>query len=103
MAIVGPLTSIVLGGLLTLLAALTAVPLASTVTNPAGAIAQLNPLTFLVAWLGSINVLVASSTWSLASPWTAAACCARSSGQSPEICAGPHAGLPGWGRPLLRC
>jgi Zn-dependent protease/predicted transcriptional regulator len=58
MAIVGPLTSIVLGGLLTLIAAVTSVPLEQTVSDPAAAIAQLSPFTFLVAWLGSINVLV---------------------------------------------
>jgi Zn-dependent protease/predicted transcriptional regulator len=58
MAIVGPLTSIVLGGLLALLAGASAGPLQDTMTNPTATIARLSPLTTLLLWLGSINVIL---------------------------------------------
>jgi Zn-dependent protease/predicted transcriptional regulator len=55
MALVGPLTSLVLGGLLLLIAGSAIGPL-SGVTNPTKVVAQLSPLTALVLWLGSINL-----------------------------------------------
>jgi Zn-dependent protease/predicted transcriptional regulator len=58
MAIVGPLTSLVLGGLLVLLAGTSVGPLASAITDPTTAIASLGPLTTLLLWLGSINVIL---------------------------------------------
>jgi Zn-dependent protease/predicted transcriptional regulator len=58
MAVVGPLTSIVLGGILVLLAGTSAGPLASTMTDPTTAIARLSPLATLLLWLGSINVIL---------------------------------------------
>jgi Zn-dependent protease len=58
MAVVGPLTSIVLGGLLTLLSGAIAGPLRGAMQNPGDAIARLSPLTTLLMWLGSINVVV---------------------------------------------
>jgi len=61
MAIVGPLTSIVLGVLLTLgvsggLAVIG--PMAFGETFPANVIARLSPVVILLLWLGSINVIV---------------------------------------------
>ena len=58
MAIVGPVTSLVLGGLLTLLAGTSVGPLANTLADPTTAIARLSPLTTLLLWLGSINMAV---------------------------------------------
>jgi Zn-dependent protease/predicted transcriptional regulator len=58
MAIVGPLTSIVLGGLLAWLAGASAGLLRDTMTNPTATIARLSPLTTLLLWLGSINVIL---------------------------------------------
>jgi Zn-dependent protease len=55
MAIVGPLTSLVLGGLLLLLAGATAGPV-STLTDPTRVMAGMSPLTMLLLWLGSINI-----------------------------------------------
>ena len=58
MAFVGPLTSIVLGGVLLGIAGATVGPLADTIADPSAAIAKLNPLSTLLMWLGSVNVLV---------------------------------------------
>jgi Zn-dependent protease/CBS domain-containing protein len=58
MAIVGPLTSIVLGGLLVWLAGASAGPLQDTMTNPTKTVAQLGMLPTLLLWLGSINVIL---------------------------------------------
>jgi Zn-dependent protease/predicted transcriptional regulator len=58
MAVVGPMTSIVLGGLLAWLAGARAGPLQDVVTDPTRAIAGLSPLTTLLLWLGSINVIL---------------------------------------------
>jgi Zn-dependent protease/predicted transcriptional regulator len=55
MALVGPLTSLVLGGVLLLIGGSAIGPL-SGVTDPTKVVAQLNPLTALVLWLGSINL-----------------------------------------------
>ena len=58
MAIVGPLTSIVLGVVLVLITALTVGPVGDAVADPQQMMAQLGPLTTLLLWLGSVNVLV---------------------------------------------
>ncbi len=57
MAIVGPLTSLVLGGLLLLLAGVTVGPL-STLTDPTRIMAGMSALTMLLLWLGSINIIL---------------------------------------------
>jgi Zn-dependent protease/CBS domain-containing protein len=56
MAILGPITSLVIGGALMAIAGVSAGPLDVTLSDPREAIAQLNPLTTLLMWLGSINV-----------------------------------------------
>jgi Zn-dependent protease/predicted transcriptional regulator len=58
MAIVGPLTSLVLGGLLVLLAGASVGPVQDAIADPTQAAARLNPLLTLVIWLGSVNVTV---------------------------------------------
>ena len=58
MAIVGPLTSLVVGGLLLLLAGAIAGPISGAMTQPGNVIGQLSPLTTMVFWLGSINVVL---------------------------------------------
>jgi Zn-dependent protease/predicted transcriptional regulator len=55
MALVGPLTSLVFGGLLLLIGGSAVGPL-SGVTDPTKIVSQLSPLTALVLWLGSINL-----------------------------------------------
>jgi CBS domain-containing protein len=58
MAIVGPLTSLVLGAGLVVLASLTAGPLEALVTSPQQIVSALGPLTTLLGWLGSVNFTV---------------------------------------------
>jgi Zn-dependent protease/CBS domain-containing protein len=58
MAIVGPITSIVIGGICLLAAGVFARLPADATTNPGLALAALNPLTTLLLWLGSINILL---------------------------------------------
>jgi Zn-dependent protease/predicted transcriptional regulator len=58
MAFVGPLTSIVIGLALLLIAGAGAGPITASITDPTQAIASLNPLTTLLMWLGSVNVFV---------------------------------------------
>jgi CBS domain-containing protein len=55
MAIVGPLTSLILGGALTVIASISAGLLRAVVSNPRQAIAALGPLATLLGWLGSVN------------------------------------------------
>jgi Zn-dependent protease/predicted transcriptional regulator len=55
MAIVGPLTSLVLGGALAWVAGIGAGPPQAVVSNPRQVIAALGPLATLLGWLGSIN------------------------------------------------
>jgi len=55
--IVGPITSLVLGFLLTWLAGVSARPF-DTMTGSEAAIAQLNPVTTILLWLGSVNILL---------------------------------------------
>jgi Zn-dependent protease/predicted transcriptional regulator len=57
-AIVGPITSFILGSILTLLAGVSAGPI-DTMTGSAGAIAGLSPLSTMLLWLGSVNILLA--------------------------------------------
>jgi CBS domain-containing protein len=56
MAILGPITSLVIGGALLALAGVSTSPLDITLSEPRETVAQLNPLTSLLMWLGSINV-----------------------------------------------
>lgn len=58
MAFVGPLTSIVIGIVLLLIAGAGAGPISASITDPTQTIARLNPLTTLLIWLGSLNVFV---------------------------------------------
>lgn len=56
-ALVGPLTSIVLGMLLVLIGGFTT-PVGEAISDPEQAVAQLSPLTTLLMWLGSINIFL---------------------------------------------
>jgi Zn-dependent protease/predicted transcriptional regulator len=58
MALVGPLTSIVVGAALTLGGSLTSGPLAHTVRNPQQVLSGIGPLPTLLLWLGSVNLTV---------------------------------------------
>lgn len=58
MAIVGPLTSLVLGVIFLFLSGTMATGLSVLSGDPAGALAQLNPLSTLLLWLGPINILL---------------------------------------------
>lgn len=58
MAIVGPLTSIALGLALSVVAGLTVGSVRIAVSDPLQAARQLTPLTTLLMWLGSVNVIV---------------------------------------------
>ncbi|RJR23784.1 site-2 protease family protein [Candidatus Microgenomates bacterium] len=57
MAVVGPLTSILLGAIFLFLASLGA-PLTMAFGNPATFFSQLGPVTTLLLWLGPINILL---------------------------------------------
>jgi Zn-dependent protease/CBS domain-containing protein len=56
-AIVGPLTSIILGGLLVALAVFLGAP-GEAALSPTGFLSQAGPLITLLMWLGSINILL---------------------------------------------
>lgn len=58
MAIVGPLTSLLLGVIFLFLSGTMATSLSVLSGDPAGALAQLNPLSTLLLWLGPINILL---------------------------------------------
>jgi Zn-dependent protease/predicted transcriptional regulator len=58
-AIVGPLTSLLLGALLLGIAAAIAGPIRTGLADPALIIRQLSPMATLLLWLGSINVTLA--------------------------------------------
>lgn len=58
MAIVGPLTSLLLGVIFLFLSGTMATGLSVLSGDPAGALAQLNPLSTLLLWLGPINILL---------------------------------------------
>jgi Zn-dependent protease len=57
-AIAGPLMSLFLGIVMTLLAGVSASPM-DTMTGAAGIIASLNPLSLMLLWLGASNILLA--------------------------------------------
>lgn len=57
MAILGPVTSLVIGGGLLVVAALIAGPIPA-VADPIEVIAQADPVTVVLLWLGSINVIL---------------------------------------------
>jgi Zn-dependent protease/CBS domain-containing protein len=56
MAVLGPVTSLVLGGLLLVIAGASVNAMDVTLSNPGQTAAQLGPLTTLFVWLGSINL-----------------------------------------------
>jgi Zn-dependent protease/CBS domain-containing protein len=58
MALVGPLTSIVLGVGLVVVAGVGAAPVGDALLDPAQVMEQLSPAITLLAWLGSVNVLL---------------------------------------------
>lgn len=58
MAIVGPLTSLVLGAIFLFLGEASAGVVTEAAGNPARALARLDPLSTLLLWLGPINILV---------------------------------------------
>lgn len=57
-AIVGPITSVVLGGIFLALAAVSGANVLTSTTDPTQLLANLNPLTTLLVWLGPINILL---------------------------------------------
>jgi len=57
MAIVGPVTSMVIGVALTLVASLI-IPVDLQITDPMVALGQLGPVTTLLFWLGSVNIML---------------------------------------------
>jgi CBS domain-containing protein len=59
MAIVGPLTSLILGVVFTLLTGVGIGSLGTSVNDPAEIAAQLGPVTTLLIWLGPVNILLA--------------------------------------------
>lgn len=58
MAIVGPLTSLVLGGALLVLGGAIAGPIRGGMLDPGNVIGQLSPVATIIIWLGSINVIL---------------------------------------------
>jgi Zn-dependent protease len=57
--IVGPITSLILGGLFILMASgISANLLSTAMRDPTQAVAQLDPLTTLLLWLGPVNILL---------------------------------------------
>ncbi|NLF12153.1 MAG: CBS domain-containing protein [Anaerolineaceae bacterium] len=58
MAIVGPLTSVVLGAILVVIGVASAGPLPNAAAAPNQFLASLGPLTTLLLWLGTVNIVV---------------------------------------------
>lgn len=56
--IVGPLTSIVLGGIFILLSGVGAISIGGAIQDPNQALADLGPIMTLLLWLGPINILL---------------------------------------------
>ncbi|MBD3368392.1 MAG: CBS domain-containing protein [Candidatus Eisenbacteria bacterium] len=59
MAILGPLTSLVIGGVLLLLASLMAASSPGSLEDPVAFVEGLSPVTTVLIWLGSVNVFLA--------------------------------------------
>jgi Zn-dependent protease/CBS domain-containing protein len=58
MAIVGPITSIVLGVIFLFLGNIMAASMAETVTDPVAVFSRLDPLPTLMLWVGPVNIIV---------------------------------------------
>lgn len=58
MAIVGPLTSFIIGGILIVVAGALATPGTATPGDPLGALAQMGALPLIFLWLGWINIIL---------------------------------------------
>jgi Zn-dependent protease/CBS domain-containing protein len=58
MAIVGPITSIVLGVIFLFLGNIMAANMAETVTDPVAVFSRLDPLPTLMLWVGPVNIIV---------------------------------------------
>ncbi|MEA3407577.1 MAG: site-2 protease family protein [Chloroflexota bacterium] len=58
MAIVGPVTSLLIGGILILIANLVAGPMVARMAGPMETIQELGPVATLMLWLGSVNVFL---------------------------------------------
>jgi Zn-dependent protease len=58
MALVGPLTSFVVGFVLLFVAGALAGPMSGSITNPEQIIGGLSPLSTLLMWVGSVNIFV---------------------------------------------
>lgn len=58
MAIMGPITSLVLGGILLVIAGVIAGPIPGRIIDPGSVVGRLTPLGTLVFWLGSVNVVL---------------------------------------------
>jgi Zn-dependent protease/predicted transcriptional regulator len=58
MALVGPLTSFVVGFVLLFVAGIPAGPMSGSIANPEQAIGGLSPLATLLMWVGSVNIFV---------------------------------------------
>ncbi|MBN1312077.1 MAG: site-2 protease family protein [Anaerolineae bacterium] len=57
--IVGPITSLVIGGVLLMIGSLSVGPLpATTLTSPTDMIGRLNPLSTMLIWVGAVNILL---------------------------------------------
>lgn len=95
MAVVGPLTSLVLGGIFIGLGVLDA----GIMPTSTFGLARVGPLATMLSGSATSTSCSGSSTWFPASRSTAAASCARSSGPPPTTCGSPRAGLPGSARP----
>jgi len=58
MAILGPITSLVIGGVLVWIAGIGIGSLRDAMADPTQALGQINPILTLLLWLGSVNVMV---------------------------------------------
>src|SRR5690606_12300824 len=57
-AVVGPVTSLVLGAVLLILGGTTFGTLNTTLSDPVAIVAQMSPVTTLLLWLGAINIIL---------------------------------------------
>lgn len=58
MAVVGPLTSVILGVVFLIIGGLAAGSLADIIDNPGASLSRLGPVPSLLVWLGPVNILV---------------------------------------------